>query len=842
MDKKQRMTIIILLGIGIALLVTACLVGYLFFWRDNSPPSPPLQPTSSGDGSWAQIKSRGSMLVGVSADYPPFAYYNKQYQIDGFDPALMRSIGSQLGVSVELQDYAFEGLISAVQVGQIDAAISAITITPERQAVVDFSNVYYVGLDAVLANQNSPVTSITNTTQMAGQRIGVQAGSIYESWAKDVLVDTGLIPASNLHTYPRMDDAITDLRANLIDLVVLDLDPANAYAQSGGVKLVGQSLNPQSYAIVVRKGATELLYQINRSLATLAQQGTIDQLARQYLSLPPDQSVPTPQPPPTPLPTAVGPTPVACVDSMALVQHLNLPDNNMQNPPTLPPGQPFVKGWRIQNTGTCTWNNAYFLNYVQGSSPAAQMGGAPTPIQGAVPPGGMYDIYISLISPINPGVYQAFWQMFNNTNTPFGQRVSVGIQVSPLPTATPKPTQTPSPNIFFSADRTQINPGEPVTFNWIVQNAQSVYFYAQGQPWQDNQVSPSGSRIVYPTVTTTYELRVVSNSGTVEVRQILITVNQAPPNAPLIQRFVVQPPNQITLGQCLFIEWEISGEISSARLLKNNQALWSNAPSRGSYQDCPQQAGILVYAIEATGPGGFARQEHQVTVQEPLPSPEPTQAPPDIPPPVIDYFSATPDQLQFGECTTLSWSVGGGTERLQIMKNGAVIWDNAPFNNSAQDCPDQTGTITYSAVAIGESGEKVTREAAVQVAEAPPQNQLVGTSWRLTGYYDGVGAILAPIEGTMITLTFQPDSTLTGSSGCNTFSGPYVVTGNTLAVGELNVTKQSCTSPAGIMEQENMFLSDLRAATSFLLQGNQLLLFDNSGQLILEFTVNIQPR
>lgn len=844
MDKKERWVIIVLAAIGIALLVTACIVAYFFLLRDGTPdPQPlPTQHGVGGDTSWELIQARGKMIVGVSADYPPFEYYNAQYQIDGFDPALMRTIGGQLGVAVELQDFAFDGLLAAVQIGQIDAAISAITITPDRQELVDFSYVYYFGLDGVLANLNSPITSITAVEQMAGQRIGVQAGSVYQTWGEEKLVTTGLIPASNLHTYPRIEDAVNDLTAGMIDLVVLDLDPAQSFVQSGSVKLVGQGLNPRSYAIVVRKGAAGLLDRLNRSILSLAQQNILNQLAQQYLSLPPDQALPTPQPPPTPLPTPIGPTPVACVDSMALVQDINLPDNNMQTPPQLPPSQPFVKGWRIRNTGTCTWNNAYYLNFVQGSSPAASMGGAPTLIQGVVPPGAMYDMYISLIAPINPGVYQAFWQMFNNNNIPFGQRISVGIQVNPLPTATPRPTQTPSPNIFFSANRTVINPGEPVIFNWVVQNAQAVYFYAQGQPWQDNPVSPTGSRTVYPMVTTTYELRVVTTAGTVEVRQILIQVNPPQPNAPVIQRFTIQPANQITLGQCLFIEWEISGEVSSTNLLRNNQALWANAPSRGSFQDCPQPVGTFVYAIQANGPGGSARQEHQISVLEPQPSAEPTLAPPVVPPPVINYFSAVPDQLQFSECTMLSWSAGGGTDRLQLLKNGAVIWDNAPFESTVQDCPDQAGSITYSAVAASQTGEKTSRDAVVQVQESPPQNPLVGTSWRLTGYYDGVGAILAPLEGTTITLTFQADNTISGMSGCNTFNGSYVVTNDSLAVGELIVTKQSCTSPAGIMEQENMFLADLRAATSFQLVGNQLLLFDNTGQVILEFVVNIQPR
>ena len=137
-------------------------------------------PAPSPIDLWDQIQKSGTMTVGTAADYPPFEYYNNRYQLDGFDIGLIREIGKQLGVKVEIKDYAFDGLYNALQLGQIDVAIAAISETPERQQYVDFTSSYYVGVGAVLANAQSAITSITQPEQLAdatrrrAERLGVR--------------------------------------------------------------------------------------------------------------------------------------------------------------------------------------------------------------------------------------------------------------------------------------------------------------------------------------------------------------------------------------------------------------------------------------------------------------------------------------------------------------------------------------------------------------------------------------------------------------------------------------------------------------------------------------------
>jgi len=632
MDDKSRKTLL-LVALAAVLVLVVVIAVILLKPQDTTPPATPSPEATTtqvpAEDAWSRIKAAGKMVVGTSADYPPFEYYTPDFKLDGFDIALIRGIGERLGVDIEVRDMAFDGLGGALRLGQIDMAIAAISVTSEREQAADFTNVYFVSEDAILARQDSSIGSIDSVEKMAGQRIGVQRASVYEDWLQENLVGAGLMPASNLFVYGAMDQAVKDLTDGRVDLVVLDLPPAQAFAQQGGLKIVGQGLNRQRFAMAITKGQEPLRTELNRALGELQDAGVISHLAKQYLGLNPDDLLPLPTPSPTSEPGKATPTtvPPACTDGMALVAHLTYDDKGMTAPPQMMPGQAFEKVWRVRNIGNCTWDGSYTLAYVGGNVAGANMGGSSVAIAGTVPPGADYDIKVNLVAPFVPGVYQGFWQMHSGKGVSFGDRIWVGIHVPMAATPTPAPTQTPSPNIQFSADRTHIKAGERVVFTWNVTDVKAVYFYEQGQPWEQNGVPGQGSREVWPPTTTVYELRVVHLDNRVEVRQIRIEVEPVV-GAPHIARFTVDPPHQITVGQCLDIQWDVQGEVSKVTILRNNAPLWDDAPVRGNYQDCPPGAGGMEYAIVATGPGGTSRLVRHINVVEsatatPVPTPAP---------------------------------------------------------------------------------------------------------------------------------------------------------------------------------------------------------------------------
>ena len=128
---SNNRTLFIVIGLLAVVFLALCgLVTFFFFW--------PITPTA--DDSLARVQGAGKIVVGTSADYPPFEYYVSDFQVDGFDIALMNEIARRLGVQAEYRNFAFDGLVSALQINQIDTAIAAISVTSAREALVDFSN------------------------------------------------------------------------------------------------------------------------------------------------------------------------------------------------------------------------------------------------------------------------------------------------------------------------------------------------------------------------------------------------------------------------------------------------------------------------------------------------------------------------------------------------------------------------------------------------------------------------------------------------------------------------------------------------------------------------------
>ncbi len=448
------------------------------FWLFNSQKGESPTPVAQDD-SWAKIQTAGVLRVATSADYPPFSYYNDNHIVDGFDAALIREIGSRLGVEVEISDYAFEKLGATIIAGQSDTVIAALSVTDEREADFDFSNIYYVSQDGILAHADSGIGQITEPSQMAGKRIGVQEFSVYQTWVQEELVNTNIISQDQLFAYSESKHAINDLALKRLDLVILDLQPATLALSNPELMLAGQGLNQQKLAIAVPNGADSLREVINQTLLDLQNEGRVDQLVEQYLGLKPEDIIPPPTAEPTVAPTetpAATETPTVCTNEIELVKDLNYDDKDLTEFPIVAPAEAFQKGWRVKNTGTCTWDDTYYLNFVRGNVPAAQMDGQPTAIEGVVEPNQEYDVYVALVAPEDVAQYVGYWQMHNTDEEAFGESITVAVEVLADPgdpTATPEgtlvgatetpvgATETPSVPVETSAPTDEPSIGEP---------------------------------------------------------------------------------------------------------------------------------------------------------------------------------------------------------------------------------------------------------------------------------------------------------------------------------------------------------------------------------------------
>jgi len=132
--------------------------------------------------------------------------------------------------------------------------------------------------------------------------------------------------------------------------------------------------------------------------------------------------------PPSPEPTTAlptvdpnTPTPRACIDALRYLADVTLPDNSQVSP-----GQVLEKQWRVENNGTCDWDAYYRLKVVNNSPSLGSSGElALFPARAGSPA----IISINFIAPLETGIYQTYWQAFNPQNQPFGEVLSMIIEV-----------------------------------------------------------------------------------------------------------------------------------------------------------------------------------------------------------------------------------------------------------------------------------------------------------------------------------------------------------------------------------------------------------------------------
>lgn len=736
--KQKNILIVLVFLVGLLALILALIVFSNLF--GNKPASIPTEnpvsntPTETSipeatpspvktDLVWQNISTKNSIIVGISADYPPYSYIDKDFKIQGFDIALFSEIGKRLNLPIDYKNMAFDGIISAIQLGQLDAAVAAISVTSEREAVVDFSNVYYVGEEAVLAQKDTNI-QINSLSDMQRYRVGVQRGSVYESWLRENLVDLGLMPARNLISYATPQDALSVLVSpnSPIDILVMDYQPAEIAIRSAPAKIVGKQLNPQRFAIAIPEGAFTLQEKINQALLEIQNDGTLAELARQYLNvanLPPLPTAIPPLPTAAPQQPTATPAPQACLDGMAFIQDLNYQDNSMLTPPQIQPGVVIQKGWRILNTGTCTWDSSYSINYLDANPRNAPVGGNPVVIQGKVSPGQTYDVYVNLTTPWQPGTYQSFWAMRNKASQYFGSRIYAGFQVVSPVTATPPP-QAPVIINFISSPGT-ISQGQCVALSWQFQGRDLIL----SRLYRDNDIiltdlPYSGVYTDCPTNSgqVKYHLSVDSEFAGSALAAQVVNVIPAPqptptqppiPELPPIIDYFIVDQQQISLGECVNLSWSYRGtSLVSAQITRNSEIIISDASISGSAQDCPASPGQITYRLNVYSEFADSAHNEQYVTVYPQVSPEK--------PPEILFFTVDPQQTFGNENIRLSWSISGTSlVASSLQQDGQEIATDVLMNDSFEVWIDpawQGKSITFTLIVYSEAGSA---QAEVQV-------------------------------------------------------------------------------------------------------------------------------
>lgn len=224
----------------------------------------------------SEIKEKGVLVLGTSADYPPYEFHKEidgNDTIVGFDIDIAKQIASDMGVELEIIDMKFEGLLPALTAGKIDLIVAGMNPTEERKKSVDFSVVYYDPSQTMLVK--SEMASELNTIEsFAGKGIGVQKATIQEELASEVFAD------SNVKALGKIPNLIMELKTGKVDGLILASPVANSYAKGNDDLAVnGLDLGSEGgVSIAVGKDSGAYIESINSTLSKLLDSGDMDQI------------------------------------------------------------------------------------------------------------------------------------------------------------------------------------------------------------------------------------------------------------------------------------------------------------------------------------------------------------------------------------------------------------------------------------------------------------------------------------------------------------------------------------------------------------------------------------
>ena len=218
----------------------------------------------------------GTLTMSTNAAFPPYEMTADDGSFEGIDIEVAQAIADKLGLTLQVDDMDFDAALLAVQNGKSDMVMAGVTVTEERQKVMDFTDSYATGIQSIIVPEDSDIASIDD---LAGKTIGTQRGTTGYLYCVDEFGDDAVIAYDNGLT------AVQALNNGQVDCVVIDNAPAQEFvAANQGLKILDTPYAEENYAIGVAKGNTALLDAINGALAELQADGTLQSIVDKYIT------------------------------------------------------------------------------------------------------------------------------------------------------------------------------------------------------------------------------------------------------------------------------------------------------------------------------------------------------------------------------------------------------------------------------------------------------------------------------------------------------------------------------------------------------------------------------
>ena len=217
----------------------------------------------------------GKLTMATNAAFPPYEMVADDGSFEGIDVEVAGAIAEKLGLELVVDDMDFDAALLAVQQNKSDIVMAGVTVTEDRQLVMNFSDSYATGVQVVIVKEGSDVT----LDNLGEKMIGTQRGTTGYIYTSDDYGD------DHVTAYDNGASAVQALINGQVDCVVIDSAPAEAFvAANAGLTILDTEYVTESYAIGVNKDNTALLDAINQALAELTADGTVQSIVDKYIS------------------------------------------------------------------------------------------------------------------------------------------------------------------------------------------------------------------------------------------------------------------------------------------------------------------------------------------------------------------------------------------------------------------------------------------------------------------------------------------------------------------------------------------------------------------------------
>jgi polar amino acid transport system substrate-binding protein len=226
----------------------------------------------------AQAKAK--ITFGSDCTFPPMEMVDANKNIIGFDIDMINAVANAAGFEAVIKNVAWDGIFAGLSNGEYDAILSSVTITDERKGTMDFSAPYVNAGQVIVVPKAT--ANVTKPEDLKGKIVGVQI-----STTGDIAVGK-IAGVKQKKTYDEIGLAIEDLSIGRLDAVVIDSPVAANYVLQNDkykalLKISSKPFTDEFYGVAVKKGNAKILDLVNKGLAAIQKDGTLDKLKAKWL-------------------------------------------------------------------------------------------------------------------------------------------------------------------------------------------------------------------------------------------------------------------------------------------------------------------------------------------------------------------------------------------------------------------------------------------------------------------------------------------------------------------------------------------------------------------------------